>query len=72
MNIHDTTEHQFEEFVMALDDNIEAVTTCLAETKGEERQHGLVITVKGVDVVLLRSDLEEIVEYLDSEIVFPK
>jgi predicted house-cleaning NTP pyrophosphatase (Maf/HAM1 superfamily) len=71
MTIHDTTEDEFESYVKGLDDNIESVTTCLAVTADQEKQHGLVITVKGVDVVLLQSDLEEIIEYLDSEITFP-
>lgn len=60
-------QEQFEEYVKSLDDNIEEVTTCLAESPNGEKEHGLVITVKGVDVVLLSSDLHEILSFLDSE-----
>ena len=63
-------QQEFEDYVKSLDDNIEDVTTCLAESENGEKEHGLVITVKGVDVVLLKSDLIQIVEFLDNEIIF--
>lgn len=64
-SIADFTEEEFEDFVMGLDENIQAVTTCLAEdNKTGQRQNGIVLTVEGVDVVLLHNYLEVIVEYL--------
>lgn len=61
---------QFEEYVKNLDENIESVTTCLAETTDGEKENGIVLTIKGVDVVLLQSDLETIADYLNEELIF--
>jgi len=60
------TEEEFEEYVKGLDENIEEVTTCLAENQNGDKEHGMVITVGGKDVVLLQSGLEEIISYLES------
>jgi hypothetical protein len=64
-NYNQMNEDEFEDFVLGLDDNIEEVTTCLAETKDGQKEHGLVITVGGKDIVLLQSDLQDIIDYLD-------
>lgn len=68
INKDNMEQDEFENYVKQLDDNIEDVTTCLArDNETGEKQHGVVLTIKGVDVVLLQSDLEEIIDFLDNE-----
>lgn len=59
------TDEELESFLKERDENIEGVTTCLAEHTDGTKEQGVVLTVQGKDVVLLESDLEAIIEYLN-------
>lgn len=60
------TDEQLEEFVMGMNGTVESVTTCLSQDENGEKEHGIVITIDGIDLVFLQSHLEEIAEYLGS------
>lgn len=62
-----TNEEKIQELILNSNENVEHVTTCIAEHSDGEKEHGIVITVSGKDVVLLRSELEEFLELLDQE-----
>jgi hypothetical protein len=60
-------DEELEQFIIERNDIVESVTTCVAEHKGGCFEHGIVITVSGKDIVLLKSELEEIVSYLGDD-----